>query len=97
MMGKSIVNGSALYSNLFRKANANVVICLDGDTNIDETKRIYKMLNTGRLYGKIKYIRLGTDDLPWKDFGEIYEECGRGGIINAIASAKKFDEIELIK
>lgn len=97
MMGKSIINGSALYSNLFRKANANVVICLDGDTNIDETKRIYKMLNTGRLYGKIKYIRLGTDDLPWKDFGEIYEECGREGIIKAMASAKKFDEIELIK
>ena len=95
MMGKFIDDDSELYKKLVQKANANVIICLDGDTDIDDTKRIYLTLNKGRLYNKIRYIRLGTDELPWKDFGEIYEECGKDGIIKAMRTAKQFSTIEL--
>lgn len=95
MMGKFLKEDSELYKKLVQKANANIIICLDGDTEINETKRIYCTLNKGRLSGRIKYIRLGTDELPWKDFGEIYEDCEKEGIIKAMKSAKQFTEIEI--
>ena len=95
MLGKYLTKNMELYSKLVERANANIIICLDGDTEIEETKRIYCLLNTGRLSGKIKYIRLGTEELPWKDFGEIYEDKGREGIIKAMKSAKQFTEIEI--
>ena len=95
MMGKYLTESSELYTKLTQKANANIVICLDGDTEITETKRIYCTLNKGRLSGKIKYIRLGTDELPWKDFGEIYEACGKEGIITAMKTAKQFTTQEI--
>lgn len=96
LMGKVLTSDCELYSTIFNKANANVIVCLDGDTNIDETKQIYKLLNKGRLSNKIRYIRLGTNDLPWKDFGEIYEDCGKEGIMKAMKSADKFEEKDLI-
>lgn len=95
MLGKYLTEKMELYSKLVQKANSNIIICLDGDTEIEETKRIYCTLNKGRLNGKIKYIRLGTDELPWKDFGEIYEDRGKDGIITAMKSAKQFTTIEL--
>ena len=58
-MGKTMNKSMELYSKLKERANADIIICLDGDTTIDEVKRIYNTLNRGRLFGKIKYIRLG--------------------------------------
>ena len=92
LLGKFLLKDSELYRKLYTKANANIIICLDSDTTIEETKRIYNMLNVGRLRGRIKYIELDE----YKDFGEIYEKFGKKGIINAIKSAKKFDEIDLL-
>lgn len=96
LLGKSLVRDSRLYYSLLKKTNGKIVICLDGDTNIDETKKIYSMLNFGRLRNKIWYIRLGEGDIPYKDFGELYEAEGKNGIIRAIRSMKQFDEIDLI-
>lgn len=96
LLGKSLVRDSRLYYSLLKKTNGKIVICLDGDTNIDETKKIYSMLNFGRLRNKIWYIRLGEGDIPYKDFGELYEAEGKDGIIKAIRSMKQFDEIDLI-
>lgn len=59
LLGKTLTRKMELYSKLKEKANANIIICLDGDTTIAEVKRIYTTLNRGRLFGKIKYIRLG--------------------------------------
>ena len=59
LMGKTLNKKMELYSKLKEKANANIIICLDGDTEISEVKRIYKVLDNGRLRGKIRYIRLG--------------------------------------
>ena len=95
LMGKFLDEDSELYKKLMQKANADVIICLDGDTEISETKAIYTTLNKGRLRDRIKYIELGTDELPWKDFGEIYQDNGKSGIITAMKSAKKFTTLEL--
>ena len=96
LLGKSLTKDSYLYESLLKKCNANIVICLDGDTTIEETKRIYSMLNFGRLKNKIRYIRLGNEDIPYKDFGEIFEKEGKRGIIKAIKTVKQFEEIDLI-
>lgn len=92
MLGKFLLKDSELYRKLYNKARGNVVICLDGDTTLEETKRIYNLLNVGKLRGRVKYIEL----TKYKDFGEIYEAEGRQGIINTLRTARKFDEIDLL-
>ena len=47
------------------------------------------------MVGKIYYIRLGTDELPWKDFGEVFENQGKEGIIKAMQSMKQFSTVEM--
>lgn len=92
LMGKQLYKDSRLYETIMKKSNGNIIICLDNDTEISETKRIYKMLNKGRLKGKIKYLRMDK----YKDFGEIFESEGKQGLINALSQAKQFSEFELI-
>lgn len=92
LLGKSLTTDSAIFEALRKKSNGKIIICLDSDTKIEETKRIYTTLNFGRLKGKIWYIRLNK----YKDFGELYEAFGKRGIIKAINGAKQFDEIELL-
>ena len=92
MLGKFLLKDSELFRKLYNKANANIIICLDGDTTIEETKKIYNMLNIGRLRGRIKYITLQE----YKDFGEIYENKGKKGLIETVKMAKQFSEIDLL-
>ena len=96
MLGKHLDKEDYLCSQILKNANSDVVICLDGDTKISETKQIYSLLNFGRLKGKIKYIRLGESPCLYKDFGEIYQKKGKRGMINAIKLAKEFTETELL-
>jgi hypothetical protein len=91
-MGKQLYNDSRLYDMLVKRSNANIIICLDSDTDISETKRIYRLLNKGRLKGRIRYIRMNE----YKDFGEIFERNGKQGLINILSQAKQFSEFELI-
>lgn len=96
MLGKTLSTDSALYKKIMEKANADVVIVLDGDTSEVETKNIYRMLNTGRLYGKVKYIDLWNGISQYKDMSEVYENEGKKGIINILKQVKQFKEIDLI-
>jgi DNA primase len=92
LMGKQLYPDSRLYDMLVKRSNANIIICLDSDTNISETKRLYRLLNKGRLKGRIRYIRMNE----YKDFGEIFERDGKQGLINALTQTKQFSEFELI-
>ena len=96
LLGKYLSKKSELYQALTKRCNGKIVICLDGDTNINEIKRIYSMLNFGRLRNKIYYVRLGEDDIPYKDFNDIFVSEGKKGIINTIRKMKQFEEIDLI-
>lgn len=95
LMGKSLNKSCQLYNSILEKSNARIIIVLDGDTNIDETKRIYRLLNRGRLRGRICYINLQKDSI-YKDLSEIYENEGKNGIINIMKKTKQFSEIDLI-
>lgn len=96
MLGKSLNEKTMIYRALMERAHGKVIICLDGDTEENETMRIYKTLNKGALEGMIRFVRMGTAELPWKDFGEAYEAEGREGIIKIMASAKKYSEGDLV-
>lgn len=93
LLGKTLSKSDETYRVLQERANANVVICLDGDTLPKETIMIYKILNTGRLKGRIRYICLA--DTPYKDFGEAYESGGRKAIIELLKQQKTIDEFTL--
>jgi DNA primase len=58
MLGKHM--SELLFETLYEKAINNITICLDSDAWRDAVK-LYHQLNGGRLYGKIKIIKL-TDD-----------------------------------
>lgn len=58
MLGKSI--SKLLFETLYLKAQKNVIICTDGDAWVDGVK-LYNELNGGRLYNKIKIIKLPKD------------------------------------
>lgn len=96
MLGKHLDREDYLCSQILKNANSDVVVCLDGDTKLTETKQIYSILDFGRLRGHVKYIRLGESPCLYKDFGEIYQKEGKKGMINAIKLAKKFTEADLI-
>lgn len=92
MLGKALDESYLLYRKLVEKANANIIIAIDADTNMSEVKRIYKLLDRGRLKGRIRYIRPENG----KDFGEIYETEGKEGLMRELRNQKTFTEIELL-
>lgn len=58
MLGKFL--SPLLFETLYEKTLANIIICLDGDAWANAEK-LYKELNGGRLYGKIKIVKLPKD------------------------------------
>ena len=58
MLGKKM--SKLLFETLYNKAEANIVICTDGDAWKDGL-RVYQELNGGKLYNKIKIIKLPKD------------------------------------
>lgn len=58
MLGKKM--SSLLFESLYNNANAGVVICCDGDA-FQDGLRVYQELNGGRLYNKVKIVKLPVD------------------------------------
>lgn len=96
LLGKYLEEDSALYSSMFENANAGIIICLDSDTKIEETKRIYRLLDKGKLRGRIWYIRMGDNGVAGKDFSEVFESGGVKAIAEMMRHKKKFTEQDLI-
>lgn len=97
LLGKYLTPKMHLFNVLKERAKGKIIICLDGDTKPEETIYIYSLLNTDRLQGKIYYLQLGTDEFPWKDFGEIYESGGKEQLIEVMKSMKQYKTIELTR
>jgi DNA primase len=70
MLGKFLPNN--LFTKLYDKAEGDIHICLDGDAWSDALK-LYHNLNGGKLYNRIKILKLPKD----KDVCDL-----RGGISN---------------
>ena len=58
MLGKKM--SKLIFETLYSKANSNIIICVDGDA-WDDGLKMYHELNGGRLYNKIKIVKLPND------------------------------------
>jgi DNA primase len=58
MLGKHM--SELLFETIYEKANGNVIICLDGDAWNNAVK-LYHELNGGKLWGKVKILKLPKD------------------------------------
>jgi DNA primase len=58
MLGKTM--SKLLFETIYEKANSNIIIALDGDAWKNAIK-LYHELNGGRLFGKIKVLKLPED------------------------------------
>ncbi len=58
MLGKKM--SKLIFETLYLKANGNIIICVDGDA-WDDGLKMYHELNGGRLYNKIKIVKLPND------------------------------------
>lgn len=90
LLGKALNQEYKLYWDLITKANANVNIFLDADA-FNTVKELYKMLNHGRLYGKVRYILVEDD----KDPSSLYEKGGYKKIVEHIRNAQQIEEVYL--
>jgi DNA primase len=70
MLGKKM--SKLIFETLYLKANANIIICVDGDA-WDDGLKMYHELNGGRLYNKIKIVKLPKDKDVCDLRGEIQE------------------------
>jgi len=58
MLGKHL--SELLFNTLYEKCEGNIIIALDGDA-FESAKKLYHELNGGKLYGKIKIVKLPKD------------------------------------
>lgn len=92
LLGKTLRKQSKLCKDLKSKCRGNIIICLDSDTTIVETKKIYTTLNVGSLKGRVFYLRMEK----YKDFGEMFEYGGKTAFLNEIKKIRRFKEIDLV-
>lgn len=88
ILGKKI--SDKLMHLLFHKASANIIILLDSDAWGD-AKKHYTKLNVGKLFNRIKVVKIKED----YDIAKIHEEFGRKGVVDVMKSAYKLKESEL--
>jgi len=85
MLGKDL--HPKLFDSLMKKSNSWVVVLLDDDA-WDRAKQIYSQLNVGRLYNKVKIIKMKYG----YDISQVNEEFGRDGVIDVLKSSFKLKE-----
>lgn len=90
LLGKSLNKDFKLYWEIIKNANSKIIIWLDNDA-FESIKTIYKELNHGDLYNRIRFIET---DLG-KDPSEIYEKYGYKGIAECLKHTQKIEEILL--
>jgi DNA primase len=90
LQGKDIHD--KLIQTVMARCTGHVVILLDGEEKVWKTaKKIYSKINIGRMYGRVKIIKL-RDGL---DIGEVQEKYGRKGVVEALRTHFKIKESKL--
>ena len=94
LLGKVLNKDFKLYWEIVKNVrnNTNINIMLDNDA-FDAVKNIYKELNHGDLYNRIRYIPI--NEKYGKDPSDIFQKYGYKGIVAHLKSAQKIEEILL--
>lgn len=91
LLGKTLKRDYATFNAVVNKAKANVNVLLDDDA-LNDAKKIYKLLSSTNLNGRVRLI-ICPDGY---DASDIYQKFGRYGIKKLMRSAKELDEFELV-
>ena len=91
LLGKTLKSDYATFNAVVNKAKTNVNILLDDDAT-DDAKKIYKLLNSTKLKGRVRMIECPSG----YDASDIYQKFGKKGIIKLMKRARKLDECEMI-
>ena len=91
LLGKTLKRDYATFNAVVKKARCNVNILLDYDA-LNDAKKIYKLLNSTSLKGKIRLIECPNG----YDASDIYQHFGKRGIKQLMTSAKMIDEFESV-
>ena len=90
LLGKALDTDYKLYWELVTRSNANINVFLDADA-FQTVKEIYKLLNHGRLYNKIRYIPIEEGEDP----SSLYQKGGYKKIAEHLANAQQIKDIFL--
>ena len=90
LLGKALGTDYKLYWELVTKANAHINIFLDADA-FQTVKEVYKLLNHGRLYDKVRYIPVDGDEDP----SSLFQKGGYKAIVEHLRNARQIDEVYL--
>ena len=88
MLGKILHDN--LKNKIYEKANAEIVIVLDGEA-FDDAIKIYKTLNIGKLKNKIKLCTPPYNEDP----SSIFQKQGNRGIIKLLRASDIIPESKL--
>lgn len=91
LLGKTLKRDYATFNAVVNKAKANVNVLLDDDA-LDDAKKIYKLLETTNLKGRVRLIECPDG----YDASDIYQKFGRRGIKRLMQRAKEIEEFELV-
>lgn len=91
LLGKSLDDTYELYNEIIKKSRSDIRIFLDDDA-IKDSYKLYKLLNRGKLSGRIYVVE--TPD--GYDPSLIFQEYGYKGILEMLCSARKLDDLDLI-
>lgn len=90
LLGKSLTMDSKVYWDITTRCNAKCNIFLDADA-YQTAKEIYKLLNHGRLYNKVRIVPVEGDEDP----SSLYQSGGYRKIAEHLANAQQINEIFL--
>lgn len=84
LLGKKL--SVKLYKDLYFKAKKNIIIALDPDA-LDDAYKLYRQLNSGRLNGRVRILKLKEHDVS-----KLYEIYGREKFNQIIKLHKRIKE-----
>lgn len=91
LLGKTLKKDYATFKAIVEKAKLNVNVLLDDDATADAIK-IYKLLNSTKLNGRIRLIVCPNGF----DASDIYRKFGKRGIKQLMQRGKQLSDFELI-
>ena len=91
LLGKTLKRDYATYNTVTTKAKANVNVLLDDDA-LNDAKKIYKLLDSTNLKGRVRLIECPDG----YDASDIYQKYGKKGIRKLMQRAREMDEFDLI-
>ena len=91
LLGKTLKRDYATFNAVVSKAKANVNVLLDDDA-LNDAKKIYKLLSSTNLKGRVRLIECPDG----YDASDIYQKFGKKGIRKLMQRAEELDDFELV-